>query len=392
MQEHRPPATTPRIESHVVRRTLTIFGVFFGGGVLLSIFWMSKEVMRVHRIQKVQPGEAPPRTSPATPPAERLPIPPSVDGGAKRGADTNGMVWIPGGSFRRGAEGGASDELPVREITVSGFWIDRTEVTNEAFEKFVRATGYVTVAERKPDPAEYPGVPPERLVAGAAVFRSPNTRVELSDFLSWWEYIPGASWKHPEGPTSDLTGRERHPVVHVCWTDAVRFAEWAGKRLPTEAEWEFAARGGLQGKELAWEGGMTPGGRWQANIWQGDFPYTNTREDGHVGTAAVGSFPPNGYGLFDMAGNVWEWCADYYLPNYYEICPQKDPPGPDTSFDPNEPGVVKRVQRGGSYLCSDTYCTGYRPGARMKSTPDTGLSHSGFRCARSGPAPTALAR
>ena len=209
----------------------------------------------------------------------------------------------------------------------------------------------------------------------------------LRDPLIWWKYVPGANWRHPEGPGSDIQGRGKYPVVEVCWDDAVSYARWRGKRLPTEAEWEHAARGGLDRKAFAWGDEKVPNGRWQANIWQGNFPNQNTLGDGFKGTAPVGSFAANGYGLYDMAGNVWEWCADYYAADYYANSPEKSPPGPASSFDPAEPGVVKRVLRGGSYLCSDVYCGGYRPSARMKSMPDTGLSHTGFRCVQDAPPP-----
>jgi formylglycine-generating enzyme required for sulfatase activity len=298
-------------------------------------------------------------------------------------SETNDMVWIPSGTFWMGSDEGQTDERPVHEVTVDGFWIDKTEVTNEQFEKFVRATGYVTLAERKPDPKDFPGVPLENLVAGSVVFSPPPGEVPLDNHYAWWSYVRGANWRHPEGPDSTIQGREKHPVVHVSWDDAMAYAKWAGKRLPTEAEWEFAARGGLARQPYVWGKEQVPGGKWQANIWQGRFPNENTMADGFKGAAPVASFPPNGYGLYDMAGNVWEWCADWYLPDYYAHSPKENPPGPDTSFDPNEPGVMKRVQRGGSYLCSDLYCIGYRPSARMKSTPDTGLSHTGFRCVRS---------
>jgi formylglycine-generating enzyme required for sulfatase activity len=295
-------------------------------------------------------------------------------------AAPEGMVWVPGGWFWMGGEEKFPDTLPVHLVYVDGFWMDKTEVTNAQFERFVQATGYQTVAERKPDPKDFPGVPPENLVAGSIVFTPPRGEVSFENHLAWWRYVPGASWRHPEGPGSDLKDRENHPVVHICWDDAVAYAKWAGKRLPTEAEWEFAARGGLERKPYTWGDELLPGGQWQANIWQGKFPSENTLADGFRATAPVGSFPPNGYGLYDMAGNVWEWCADWYRPDYYEKSPDRNPPGPNDSFDPLEPGVPKRVQRGGSFLCSDLYCIRYRPGTRGKGAVDSGQSHAGFRC------------
>lgn len=300
---------------------------------------------------------------------------------------TNSMVWIPGGTFWMGSETGQTDERPVHQVTVDGFWIDRTEVTNAEFARFIDATGYRTVAERKPNPADFPGAPPENLVAGSIVFTPPDHRVPLDNHLHWWRWVPGASWKHPEGPESTIKGREDHPVVHVAWEDAVAYCDWAGKRLPTEAEWEFASRGGLDRKPYVWGDEQVPNGKWEANIWQGQFPVENSLADGFRTTCAVKSYPPNGYGLYDMAGNVWEWCSDWYLPDYYANSPAKNPKGPGYSHDPNEPGVPKRIQRGGSYLCSDLYCTGYRPSARMKTSPDTGLSHAGFRCVKDAPGP-----
>jgi len=307
----------------------------------------------------------------------------AVAASSRTAFSTNGMVWISGGTFSMGSPKGQNDEQPVHEVAVDGFWIDQHEVTNEQFAEFVKATSYVTIAERKPDPKDFPGVPPENLVPGSIVFSPPPDLRDLSNHFAWWKYVTGASWRRPEGPESDLKSREKHPVVHISWFDAMAYAKWAGKRLPTEAEWEFAARGGLNGKEYIWGDEQEPGGKLLANIWQGRFPNENSLKDGFRITAPVGSFPSNGYGLSDMAGNVWEWCADWYLPDYYARSPKRNPQGPDTSHDPNEPGMPKRVQRGGSYLCTDLYCGAFRPSRRMKTSPDTGLSHAGFRCAAS---------
>jgi formylglycine-generating enzyme len=300
------------------------------------------------------------------------------------GPAPEGMVWIPGGAFYMGSNEGQVDERPIHKVTLSGFWMDKTEVTNAQFGDFVNKTGYVTTAEKKPEAKDFPGVPEEALKAGSIVFTPPEgENIPLNNHMIWWSYLPGVSWRHPTGPGSDIKGKENHPVVHVSFDDVTAYAKWAGKRLPTEAEWEYAARGGADRKHYMWGDVMAPGDKWMANIWQGRFPSENLLKDGHRFTAPVGSFPPNAFGLLDMAGNVWEWCADWYLPDYYAKSPEMNPPGPDTSYDPNEPGVMKRVQRGGSFLCSDLYCTGYRPAARMKSTPDTGLQHTGFRCVKS---------
>jgi formylglycine-generating enzyme required for sulfatase activity len=271
------------------------------------------------------------------------------------------------------------DAKPVHQVWLDGFFIDKTEVTNREFEAFVRATGYVTVAEQKPDPKDFPDVPPEKLVAGSIVFTPPSVDVTYENPLVWWRYVPGASWRHPDGPESSTEGREGHPVVHVCWDDAVAYARWARKRLPTEAEWEYAARGGLERKRYVWGDELLPEGKWQVNNWQGRFPRENTAADGFPRTAPAGSFAPNGFGLFDMSGNVWEWCADWYRAGY-NTEDKVNPQGPPSSHDPLEPGTPKRVQRGGSFLCSDLYCTRYLPGSRGKGATDSGASNLGFRC------------
>jgi formylglycine-generating enzyme required for sulfatase activity len=262
--------------------------------------------------------------------------------------------------------------------------MDATEVTNAEFARFVAATGHVTDAEKKPTLADVPGAKEADLVPGSLVFVAPPGAVDLREFHRWWQWVPGADWRHPTGPNSSNAGLDDHPVVHVSWRDASAYAAWAGKRLPTEAEWELAARGGLDRKRYVWGDEQKPGGKWAANIWQGAFPSANGLEDGYATTSPVRAFPANAFGLFGMSGNVWEWCSDFYRPDGYgdgkEVA--VNPRGPRDSFDPAEPGVVKRVQRGGSFLCSDSYCMGYMPGTRMKCSPDTSLCHSGFRCVR----------
>jgi formylglycine-generating enzyme required for sulfatase activity len=305
------------------------------------------------------------------------------------------MVAIPGGEFTMGTDSelGWPDEKPAHQVRVDPFWMDETEVTNAQFAKFVKETGYVTTAEKPPVLEEImkqmpPGTKPppkQDLVAGSLVFRPTKGPVDTRDFSQWWRWTPGACWKHPEGPGSDIKDKDDYPVVHVSWDDAAAYAKWAGKRLPTEAEWEFAARGGLDGKTYVW-GEDKPGadGKWQCNIWQGKFPYKNTADDGFEGTAPVKSYKPNGYGLYDMAGNVWEWCADWYDRGLYRRRAGKDvinnPKGPAKTIDPQRPFMPQRVQRGGSFLCNDSYCSRYRPSARHGCSPDTGMSHVGFRC------------
>ncbi len=297
-----------------------------------------------------------------------------------------GMVWIPGGEFWMGSDDPEfRDAAPVHRVRVDGFWMDATEVTNEQFAKFVEATGYVTIAEQTPKAEDFPGAPPENLAAGSVVFAPPKEEVPLDTHFRWWTYVKGANWRHPEGPESDLKGREKHPVVHVAWPDTVAYCTWAGKRLPTEAEWEFAARGGLDRRPYGWGEEFKPGEKFAANTFQGKFPNRNTVEDGYAACAPVGSFPVNRYGLSDMAGNVWEWCSDWYRPDVFEPRSRggrviENPQGPGDSFDPAEPGVKKRVMKGGSYLCTDQYCSRYKPGGRGKGEPDTGTNHVGFRC------------
>ncbi len=308
--------------------------------------------------------------------------------------DTLSMVWIPGGAFMMGAEGklARKDEFPKHRVAVDGFWMDRHEVTNAEFRTFVEATSYVTIAEKAPDWEELktqvpPGTPKPHdslLVAGSLVFSPTEEQVNLNDFSQWWRWQPGANWRHPEGPNSNLEGKEDYPVVHIAWYDAVAYCQWAGKSLPTEAEWEWAARGGLDDNTYPWGMEHIDMGEAKANSWQGSFPYDNTQNDGFYGTAPVKSFAPNAYGLYDMAGNVWEWCQDWYHPEYYGQLAKnnlsQNPLGPDSSFDPNDPYAIKKVQRGGSFLCNDSYCSSYRVSARMSGSPDTGLSHNGFRC------------
>lgn len=292
-----------------------------------------------------------------------------------------GMIWIPRGNFFMGSATGPSDARPIHDVTVDGFWMDETEVTNAEFLRFVEATGYVTWAERKPEAKDFPDVPPELLEPGALVFRSPAPTDQGPS--QWWHWQAGANWRHPEGPGSGIENRMDHPVVQIAWEDAEAYAQWAGKRLPTEAEWEFAARGGLDQATYTWGNTKSSQGKGMANIWSGEFPTKNTKEDGYDQTAPVKSYPPNGYELYDMSGNVWEWTADWYRPDYYQKSPAINPPGPESSYDPEEPGVLKKVLRGGSFLCSDEYCIGYQPGVRSKSSVDTGLQHTGFRCVKS---------
>ncbi len=287
------------------------------------------------------------------------------------------MVELPGGTFRMGCERFYPEERPVREVTVDGFWIDRHPVTVAEFRRFVKDTGHVTWAEVPPRPEDYPGAPAELLVPGSLLFNKTAGPVDLHDYRNWWRWRPGADWRHPEGPGSTVGGREHHPVTHVAYSDAVAYADWAGKSLPTEVEWEYAARGGLDGATYTWGEEFAPKGRMMANTWQGEFPWQNLRTDGYEGTSPVGRFPENGYGLYDMAGNVWEWTVDDWVQPRASGRPCCAPQMPLA-------GELEKYQRkvikGGSHLCAPNYCLRYRPAARQSETVDTSTSHIGFRC------------
>ncbi len=300
-----------------------------------------------------------------------------------------GMVWVPGGTFQMGSNAFYPEEAPTHRVTVDGFWMDQTTVTNAQFSRFVEETGYVTVAERPLDPADYPGALPELLVPGALVFQQPVQRVDLRNPGNWWGYVPGANWRHPYGPESSIEGHEQYPVTQVAYEDAEAYATWAGKTLPSEAEWEFAARGGLEGARFVWRDDFMPDGRVMANTWHGEFPWQNQRQGRQPATMPVCSFPANGYGLYDMAGNVWEWTSDWFQPRHSEdadkpCCIPVNPRGGaiEQSYDPAQPQVriPRKVLKGGSYLCAPNYCLRYRPAARSPEMVDTSTCHIGFRC------------
>jgi formylglycine-generating enzyme required for sulfatase activity len=293
------------------------------------------------------------------------------------------MVQVPGGTFRMGSARFYPEERPVREVAVDGFWIDRHPVTVAEFQRFVRETGHVTWAEQDPDPALYPDADPELVVPGSLVFQPTTGPVDLDDYRNWWRWVPGAAWTHPEGPGSGIGGRERHPVTHVAHSDAAAFAAWAGKRLPTEAEWEYAARGGLDGATFTWGNEHAPRGRMMANTWQGEFPWQNLLTDGYAGTSPVEKFPPNGYGLHDMAGNVWEWTEDYFVQSGTSAprcCVPRDPRVSTAPPLADGERFPRKVIKGGSHLCAPNYCLRYRPAARQGEAVDTSTSHIGFRC------------
>lgn len=288
------------------------------------------------------------------------------------------MTWVPGGTFLMGSDRHYPEERPPQQATVSGFWIDRHEVTNAQFAAFVTATGYKTVAERGLNAKDYPDLPPGALAPGSMVFFEPPKNARMpADMAAWWRYVPGADWRHPNGPGSSIAGKDNHPVVHIAFADAEAYALWAGRALPTEAEWEFAARGGLNGAEFAWGDEQTPEGQWMANSWQGFFPFEDDKADGYHDTAPVGCFAPNGYGLFDMIGNVWEWATDWYRPGHQIAAGSIDPTGPPMSAA-TVAGPL-HVIKGGSWLCSPNYCARYRPAARQPQEADLGATHIGFR-------------
>jgi formylglycine-generating enzyme len=313
----------------------------------------------------------------------------SAPQGAPPAALESEMAWIPGGTFRMGSDRHYPEERPVHQVTVDGFWMDRHPVTNEEFARFVEATGHVTFAELPPNPEDYPGALPEMLYAGSLVFVKPAGPVDRSQIGNWWQYMKGADWRHPQGPGSSLAGRERHPVVHIAYVDVEAYARWVGKELPSEAEWEFAARGGLDGATYAWGEQFMPEGRFMANTWQGEFPWQNRVEDGFEGTSPVETFPENGYGLYDMIGNVWEWTTDWYREGHATessrpCCGAERPRGSTEaeSYDPAQPTIriPRKVLKGGSHLCAPNYCRRYRPAARFPEPVDTSACHVGFRC------------
>jgi sulfatase modifying factor 1 len=316
-----------------------------------------------------------------------------LDGAGPPAAATEDMVRIPGATFRMGSDRHYPEEAPAHRAAVDGFWIDARPVTNREFARFVRATGHVTLAEQAADPAAYPNADPALLVPASSVFVQPGSRVDLRDPYRWWTYVPGAQWRRPQGPGTSIRSRPDHPVVHVAWSDVQAYAAWAGKDVPTEAEWELAARGGLDGAEYAWGDELTPDGRWMANTWQGDFPNENECADGYGGTSPVGRFPANGFGLYDMIGNVWEWTADWYAEHAatsHACCTMTNPRGGDRDGSTG-PGdrMPRKVMKGGSHLCAPNYCRRYRPAARMPQPVDTSTSHLGFRLVIRGRAATA---
>jgi len=381
-----------------MRSLLVVLAALFAGSVVGLGAWLADSQSKPRRIHPLDPVESAP--APETEASAEPGFEPTVaNTTAPPGEAPAGMAWIPGGEFSMGCAdprpslcGGPDampDARPIHRVYVDGFWMDKTEVTNSQFQEFADATGYVTIAERTPRAEDFPvAPPPENLVAGSTVFTPPDQPVPLDNHYRWWNYVKGASWRHPQGPDSDLAGRDDYPVVHIAYPDAQAYAAWAGKRIPTEAEWEFAARGGLAGKQYTWGNDLKPHDKWMANTFQGRFPLNDKAEDGFAGISPVARYPANGYGLYDMAGNVWEWCSDWYRPDYYDHLAQstrvaRNPDGPRASFDPREPTVEqKRVHRGGSFLCTEQYCTRYIVGTRGLGDVMTGSNHLGFRCVK----------
>jgi formylglycine-generating enzyme len=405
-RSHPESPERPRSESAgKAGQPLLITAAAFSGLLLLAavavfaavkIFGLSPNQLIT---KPASPAAAPtPKLNSKAPP-ESASVPTKENTKTAPGPAPEGMVWIPGGEFSMGSDdpracpcGGKDamdDARPIHRVYVDGFWMDRTEVTNEQFAAFVRATKYVTVAERTPKAEDFPTAPPENLVAGSVVFTPTDRPVPLDNHYRWWSYVHGVNWQHPLEVASGIEARGNYPVVHIAYEDAVAYCKWAGKRLPTEAEWEFAARGGLSGKLYSWGEEFKPEGKWMANIYQGKFPVTgaDTGEDGFKGISPVAQYPANGYGLYDMAGNVWEWCSDWYRPDDYSRRAKdgvaRNPQGPESSYDPAEPTEKKRVHRGGSFLCTDQYCTRYMIGTRGKGEVSTASNHCGFRCVKS---------
>jgi formylglycine-generating enzyme len=385
-----PPLIEPQRQDKIAYAPIVFLVLIVIGACLVSV--------RLSSHTNANPAGTPPSALAGVPKPSPSPVgfQPTIENrGPAPGAPPEGMVWIPGGEFSMGANDppdmddvgmkATLDARPIHRVYVDGFFMDKTDVTNAQFAEFVKATGYVTIAERTPTAEDFPGAPPENLVAGSVVFSPPGHAVPLDNHLQWWSYVKGANWRHPSGPKSDIRGKENYPVVQVAYPDAVAYAKWAGKRLPSEAEWEFAARGGLAGKPFVWGDEFRPHGKWMANTHQGHFPNSDTGEDGYIGTSPVTHYPPNAYGLYDMAGNVWQWTSDWYRPDYYQQLAAagavaRNPQGPDSPLDPAEPTEPKKVHRGGSYLCTDQYCSRYIVGTRGKGEISTGTNHLGFRC------------
>lgn len=404
-RKHVQKATTSNPRSLTGRGVLAFLAavILFAGIVGLALYTRSpaSAAMSVHSADHVAASSTPtvgqPAAAAAPEPAPKSAsfLPTVANAAPAPGAAPQGMVWITGGEFSMGAQDppdmnevgmqATKDSRPIHRVYVDGFFMDKTDVTNAQYAEFVKATGYITVAEKAPRAEDFPGASPENLVAGGVVFAPPDHAVALNDHFQWWSYVKGANWRHPTGPNSSVKGKENYPVVQIAYEDAAAYAKWAHKRLPTEAEWEFAARGGLAGKPFVWGDEFRPKGKWMANTYQGHFPNQDSGTDGFTGLAPVSQYAPNGYGLYDMAGNVWQWTSDWYRPDYYAQLAAaggvaRNPQGPAAPFDPAEPTEKKKTHRGGSFLCTDQYCSRYMVGTRGKGEVSTGTNHLGFRC------------